>query len=489
MKKEKHNLLRKFLEPSSLRYQLLSRSLLILSGLLLFIGVIQYVLMQQFLYRNKAESLLSQVRTVPYQVWQNTESFPKDNKYVNALLSLRTPDTKFAFMNTNGKLTEMFTNSDEERSPRFPEEIYREVLENGECSFKYKILQDENGNAQLAVLQPVTKFGKVEGVVQVSSPIGSLRQVLVPQLVIFFSASSLALIIGLLTFLPVLRRTLNPLSHIEVTIERINAGNLDERLPVNQGQMEVDRLSNTFNGMLERLEASFRTEQEAKERMRRFIADASHELRTPLTSIHGFLEVLLRGASTNPEQLNKALKSMYGEAERLNKLVQDLLYLAKMDREPIVHMQEGKLDTVVNGMEPQLLVLAGERNVHLSITADVSIKFNSDAIRQVILNLFQNAVQFTDPKKGMIELTLRSCPDGTELTIQDNGIGISPDHIPHLFERFYRIESSRTRKSGGAGLGLAITKSIVDMHGGTIHVQSNLGEGTLFRVWLPTCNE
>lgn len=487
--KEKRNMLRTFFQPHSLRFQLLSRTLFILSGLLLLIGVMQSLLMEQFLYRNKAESLLSQVRAVPYQVWKETGELPKDNVYVNGLLSLRTPDTKFAFIDTQGNMTELFTDKNEERSPHFPENVYRQVLSKGLCDFKYKILQDDYGRDHLVMLQPVYTQDRLQGIVQVSSPVGTLREVLVPQLVIFFSASLLALIIGLLTFLPVLRKTLNPLSHIEVTVERINAGNLNERLPVHQGQMEIDRLSETLNGMLERLESSFRNEQEAKEQMRRFIADASHELRTPLTSIHGFLEVLLRGAAGKPDQLNKALKSMYGEAERLTKLVKDLIFLARIDRAPTIEPQIGMLDTMLHEMEPQLLMLAGERQVSFSVASGVYAAYDTDAMKQVILNLFQNAVQHTDPTTGAIMLALRSDSDRVILSVQDNGTGISPDHLPHLFERFYRIESSRTRKSGGAGLGLAITKSIVDLHDGEISVRSVPGGGAKFSVRLPAVKD
>lgn len=212
---------------------------------------------------------------------------------------------------------------------------------------------------------------------------------LIRQLLTFLFLSLIAMLIGLLGFLPVLKRTLVPLFNIVHTVEQIDAGNLARRFPPHQGQREIDRLAESFNGMLERLEASFEAERETKKQMRRFIADASHELRTPLTSIHGFLEVLLRGAANQPDQLHKALKSMHGESERLNKLVHDLLLLAKLDR------------------------------------------------------------------------------------------------TPHVFNRFYRSDSSRTRKYGGAGLGLSITKSIVDIHRGTISVVSQEGAGCTFNIWLP----
>jgi two-component system OmpR family sensor kinase len=269
------------------------------------------------------------------------------------------------------------------------------------------------------------------------------------------------------------------------TVRRIDAGSLNERFPATQGQVEIDQLAHSFNGMLERLEASFEAEREAKEQMRRFIADASHELRTPLTSIHGFLEVLLRGAANNPEQLHRALKSMYGESERINKLVQDLLLLAKLDRSPTIRLEEGALDAVIRDMEPQLRLLAGERRVTFELEPNVNGRFDTDKMKQLVLNLFHNAVQHTDAAGGRIDILLRNSGDAMELVISDNGHGIPSEHLPHLFERFYRVDTSRVRKSGGAGLGLSISLSIVELHGGTIGVRSEEGRGTMFTVQLP----
>ncbi len=269
------------------------------------------------------------------------------------------------------------------------------------------------------------------------------------------------------------------------TAEQIDAGNLARRFPVRQGQLEIDSLAESFNGMLERLEASFAVERETKEQMRRFIADASHELRTPLTSIHGFLEVLLRGAANQPEQLHKALKSMHGESERLNKLVHDLLLLAKLDRRPHIDLAEGLLDALIRDMEPQLRILAGKRKLVLRLEQDMKCRYNADKMKQVVLNLFHNAVQQTDPERGSIEISLLKKENGVQLSIRDNGPGISQSHLPHVFDRFYRSDSSRTRKYGGSGLGLAITKSIVDAHGGAIQVESREGEGCAFHIWLP----
>jgi two-component system, OmpR family, sensor kinase len=307
-------------------------------------------------------------------------------------------------------------------------------------------------------------------------------------LMIYAGLSVIALLAGFFLYLPALRKTLVPLSNMGESAEIIDAGNLDIRFPINQGQTEIDKLAHSFNGMLERLEISFHNEREAKEQMRRFAADASHELRTPLTSIHGFLEVLLRGAADNKEQLYNSLRSMHGESKRINKLVEDLLLLARMDGAPQLRMTDLLLGEVISEMKPHLLLLADQRKVTFDISYGIHGKYEPNKIKQVILNLFHNAVQHTDAESGTIHLSLHARGNEAILSVQDNGCGISPEHIPHIFDRFYRSDSSRTRKYGGSGLGLSITKSIVEAHHGKISVSSTLGEGTTFRVTLP-CEE
>lgn len=472
--------------PHSLRYQLLSRSLLILFALLILIGIFQYVFMNQFIYRNKAASIQSQIRTIPYQVWLQLSRSQGMDPNDNPLFTLDRPDSTVAFVDMNGHFYDLFDDPSHGAAPRLSQQDYEEAFNPPKGGVSYHIVQDNQGVKDLVVLEPVGTFVNPIGVVQVSTRVGPLQDVLVQQLTIFIFLAICALIAGLLTFLPILRRTLDPLSRMVDTVGRINAGNLDEEFPTSQAQLEIELLSSSFNDMLDRLKVSFEAEREAKEKMRQFVADASHELRTPLTSIHGFLEVLLRGAATNPNQLQNALKSMYGESERLTKLVQDLLFLARLDREPTFVLTEGRLDVVVHDMEPQLRLLAGDRDVVFSVTEPVRANMDSDRMKQVILNLFQNAVQHTDSKDGRIQVSLTHHSNGITLTVQDNGIGIPEEYQAQLFERFYRIDSARSRKHGGAGLGLAITQSIVERHGGTITCHSKFAHGALFRVWLPT---
>lgn len=487
-------------KTNSLRFQLLSRSLLLLAVLLVIIGVFQYIFMREFIYQNEASSIQNQILAVPPDAWEqlvnnspsNTPSNTPSNAPDNAphdghhhSPSLFMPDSTISFIDNQGNffvLSNFLMNDG--TPPRLTEKDYQDVLQANK-RLNYKVLNHTSGGEQLLVLQPIESRGHFIGVIQVSVSTKPLQDMLIRQLITFLSLSFLALIGGMLVYIPVLKKTLVPLSNMVDKVEQIDAGNLAERFPTEQGQMEIDRLSVSFNGMLERLESSFAAEKEAKEQMRRFVADASHELRTPLTSIHGFLEVLLRGAMNQPDKLHKSLKSMYAESERMKKLVQDLLILAKLDRSPNIQLTEGDLVSLIKEMEPQLRLLAGNRQVSLRLASPARCRFDEDKIKQVLLNLFHNAVQHTDPEKGQIEVSVDTTAKSIELAVRDNGSGITEEHLPHVFERFYRSDSSRTRKYGGAGLGLSITKSIVELHGGTIRAESGAGEGTVFCVQLP----
>ena len=499
--------LQSFIVPNSLRFQLLSRSLLLMAVLLGVIGFFQYVFMRGFIYENQASSLQNQIQSIPPPAWEYMASNSPDNtsnirdslvnpndSLPNANVSsenlrqppfLFFPNASIALIDGSGNFSVLPNSTiNTATPPKLTNQEYQDAM-GSNVRITYKIVNQTEGGEQLLVLQPIQTRGPSTELIQVSVSTKPMKTMLIQQLVTFLSLAVLALIGGILVFIPVLRKTLIPLSTMVNTVEQIDAENLAERLPVEQGQLEIDRLAISFNGMLERLESSFQAEKEAKEQMRRFVADASHELRTPLTSIHGFLEVLLRGAMNQPEKLHKSLKNMYAESERMKKLVQDLLLLAKLDRSPNYQLTNGVLDVVIKEMAPQLRLLAGNRKVSLQLTSDLRCRFDEDKMRQVVLNLFHNAVQYTDPEIGYIQLSLDKVSDGVELTMRDNGSGISEEHLPYLFDRFYRSEPSRARKYGGAGLGLAITKSIVELHGGTIRVESVEGKETVFYVGIP----
>lgn len=510
--------LRSLIFPSSLRFQLLSRSLFLLAALLILIGGFQYVIMKDFLYKNQAETMAAQMRGplrdifmkagLPIEHWSppkpigdgadagmnggapGSGGFGGDGSDGRPP-QLFLPDASLAIINSDHHFIDLNAESGAS-APQLSDAEYDTLFAESQPghpgSESYRVLEDKDGKEQLVVFRLVGlpgEQGERSWLVQMGTYTAPLREVMMRQLMTFVGLSLLALAGGLALHLPILRRALKPLNQMVRIVEDTNAGNLSNRFTAASGQSEIDRLGASFNGMLERLEESFEAEREAKEQMRRFVADASHELRTPLTSIHGFLEVLLRGAANRPEQLHTALNSMLGESQRMKKLVEDLLTLAKLDRTPVVQRTEVRLDQVIAEMEPHLRMLAGDRDVQFDLQPGLTAMCDEDNIKQVVLNLFHNAVQHTDPQRGTIAVRLSAHSRQAELEVRDNGPGIAPEHLPHVFERFYRIDASRTRKQGGAGLGLSISQAIVEAHGGTIEVHSEPGQGATFKVTLP----
>ncbi|WP_404460414.1 sensor histidine kinase [Sutcliffiella horikoshii] len=476
------------LSPSSLRYQLLSKMLIILSLILVVIGFFQYIVLKDFLYKNEAEQLRGTIMSVPIGALGEFSNPPGGRErphfflVENISLSLIQEDgTYIDLLENNGLVSPKLSQAELEA-------IKQHIGVRNRAD--YHLLKDENGTEQLVLFRPAlrnpNRFQNGEGtILQMGVSTAPLQQLLWKQWLTFMLLSAFAIAAGIWIYFSVIKKTLGPLSNIVSSVQTINATNMAYRIPQKQGQEEIDLLSESFNDMLQRLELSFGQEREAKEQMRRFIADASHELRTPLTSVHGYLEVLLRGAAQNPNQLSMALGNMYGETKRVIKLVEELLLLAKLDQAPELELQSTNLTELIRDMKPQLSILAEKRTVTFRLVNDVYANVNPDKIKQVILNLFQNAIQHTDAAQGKIDIRLEVKGSSIHFSVEDNGSGMEKDKLPHVFERFYRIDYSRNREYGGAGLGLSITKAIVEAHHGSVDVVSAPGEGAKFSVRLP----
>ncbi|MCC8301535.1 sensor histidine kinase [Bacillus sp. ICE1] len=465
----------------TLRFQLLFRSLAILALLLCFIGGTQYMFMTRTMYENQAISIQSDINSMDQSVWRSIKSLARSETPAHP--NLIYPGVTVAFINQSYKMSVLSEDPNAGAAPSFPKKVYRDALTDT-MALHYQVAHNKAGEEIIVVFQAISVDGRQAGVVQMSTLTQPLNDSLFRQISIFAVLSFAALVIGLFVFLPVIRLTLKPLSRIVRLMGDIHAGSLDKRLPIDKRQAEIESLGISINQMLERIETSFQAEKEAKERIRQFLSDASHELRTPLTSIHGCIEILMRGAAEKPEQKEKALQSMYAESAKANKLIEDLLFLAKIDRVPSFEMKKGALGDVILEMEAQLKLLARNRKLEFFVDQKIEAVFDKDKMKQVILNLFYNAVQHTDEDTGVITVSLQK-DGGIMLMIADNGTGIAPEHVPHLFDRFYRAETSRSRQSGGAGLGLAITKTIIDSHNGTIEVKSEQGKGSVFIIRLP----
>ncbi len=286
------------------------------------------------------------------------------------------------------------------------------------------------------------------------------------------------------------RRSLRPLREIETTAAAIAAGDLSQRVPVAPASTEVGRLGTALNGMLTQIEEAFDARTASEARMRRFVADASHELRTPLAAIRGYAELYRMGALTTDEQVRDTMRRVEGSATRMGSLVEDLLALARLDEGRRGQLGPVDLTVLAADAVSDLRALDPQRPVRLESLRGVSgprtVVGDEPRLRQVLANLVGNAARHT-PAGTPVEVAVGPGDDaGTAvLEVRDHGPGIPPEHAARVFERFYRVDASRTRDSGGSGLGMAIVAAIVTSHGGDVAVRETPGGGTTVRVVLP----
>ncbi len=281
------------------------------------------------------------------------------------------------------------------------------------------------------------------------------------------------------------RRSLAPVMAISERAEHISVESLDQRLPIANPRDELGRLANTFNRLLERLSNSF-TQQ------RQFMADASHELRTPLSAIRTSAAVALQREDRSKNEYRDALTIVEQQSRRLTRIVEDMFFVAAADAgRPALQYTEFYLDELLTETARAAATLAAENNLQLEISPLPEARFRGDEglLRQMIWNVLDNAIKYT-PKTGSVRITMDSTATEYSITVADTGIGIPPDVAPYIFERFYRVDKSRTAltqaASGtGAGLGLPIARRIAEAHQGRLELQHSGPTGSSFAVFLP----
>ncbi len=287
------------------------------------------------------------------------------------------------------------------------------------------------------------------------------------------------LVIAILGGYALVRRALTPVGVITRTAERISSHNLGERLPVPPTDDELQRLSEALNRMITRLNESF-------DYTRRFLADASHELRTPLTVIRGELENAV-GAPGLPAATRDSIGSVLEEVDRLARIVEGLFALSRLDAgEAQTERVRFDLGELAMTTTEQMCLLAEDKGVSLSraISRGVTVEGDRARLKQVVVNLLDNAIKYT-PAGGTVTVAVCVTDGRAWMGVTDNGMGIPADALPHLFERFYRVDKARSREMGGAGLGLSIVKAICDAHDGKVRVESEPDRGSCFSVELP----
>lgn len=361
--------------------------------------------------------------------------------------------------------------------------LIRQTLANDSQGNSYVISHDAHGNRQLVVLLPLVSQHHTVAILQLNTPTATFDEYITTLRFILLIGVIGALSIAIALTFPLVEAALHPLVDMERTTRHIAQGNLSLRLQTPLTDDEIGHLALSFNWMVAQLEAAFK-------RQKQFVADVSHELRTPLTALSGSLEMLLIGADRGDvEASHRLARGMYAEVQRMHRLVEDLLALTRLDERKLI-LREDAVDirTVMEKVCDQAQQLAHGQEIRCEIAADIPpVRADADRLQQVLLNIVDNALKFT-LSEGLVGISAYSKGQTAVIVeIRDNGKGIPPDALPHVFDRFYRADPARSRlpqSVSGNGLGLAIAKELIEAQGGAISISSEQGRGTTVTIRL-----
>jgi two-component system OmpR family sensor kinase len=373
----------------------------------------------------------------------------------------------------------------------------------------------------------VTVGGLVSGTILVGTDVSNVYGTIGTLVRIDLIVSAVVLVALAIVGIAIVRTSLRPLTDIELTAEAIAEGDLSRRVPDRDPRTEVGRLGRSLNAMLAQVEAAFHAREKSEaaarrseERMRQFVADASHELRTPLTAIRGYAEYYRqRGGATgngarhaapastesapagdgrlSEPDVDRIMQRVEQESTRLGVLVEDMLLLARLDQQRPIERRPVDLLTVTADAVQDARMIAPARKIGLTVGRGAAFLVLGDEarLRQVITNLMSNALTHTPDGTPIDVRILAHGPDGRLLVpsvtveVDDHGPGLSKEQAGRAFERFYRVDQARGRKTGGAGLGLAIVAALVEAHGGAVGVDTAPGSGAMFWITLPLAAE
>ena len=324
----------------------------------------------------------------------------------------------------------------------------------------------------------ITENGQLAGYLQVSYNLHSEYRFIKLLFAFMAFADYLGVAFAILTGFLLSKRVLKPIDAVTNTARRISSSDLNRRVEVGLADDELSRLAVTFNEMIERLQVSF-------EKQNRFVSDASHELRTPIAVIKGHADLINQWAKDDPQVLEESVAAIRKEANGMTRLIEQLLFLARGDSGKLApQKQDFSASSLLCETAEESRLIAPNHRFEETAPENLQIHADRKLLKQALRALIDNAVKYTPPK-GIIRLG--ASEDSKEVTIQvtDTGIGIPESEQPKIFDRFYRVDKDRSREKGGSGLGLSIVKWIVDVHKGTITVESERGKGTSVAIHLP----
>jgi two-component system, OmpR family, heavy metal sensor histidine kinase CusS len=446
----------------SIRWRLTIWYSAVLAGVLAVFGISVYLLMKRGLQIRTRESLLIQMTVIEDQLSRSQGGRGLRDRLERQYA--RHPAFDIQITDGNGT-TWMRGDRIRDRGlppPSKPPEAGREVFD------KFSV----GGLSRFRMVSRLSDRFSVPLLVQVATSLQENDKQLAELMTILLLLGPLAVGCTLGGGYLLARQALAPVERMAATADEITATQLDRRLHEPNPDDELGRLAHTLNGMIARLERSF-------EEVRRFTADAAHELRTPLAILRNEAEVALR-IPRESEQYRECLENMLEEIDHLSRLSEALLFLFRADAGLGAHTGDVlSLDQIVRAVADDIRVVAAEQSLELmvDVLSPCHVLGNAEQLRRLLFHLLDNAIKFT-PAGGSIGIRLEGQKGQARVIISDSGIGIAREHLPRIFDRFYRVDSARSRRTGGNGLGLSICKSIAEAHQGSIEVMSQHGNGT-----------
>jgi heavy metal sensor kinase len=465
------------MKAKSLRFRMTMWFAGLLGAALVLFGLTVYFGLQRHLNQEMNESLVRQARTIGDEVLVDVDS--RGPRYaMTEIEESYEPEVNGHFIRVTKQNGTLLYRSPSPRDASFDASRIPEATGADMQGYGPQLVHADGSQLVMQGLVYTTPSGE-RYLVETGAP----YEVIASQL----RSVRLALAFGIPVFLVaavaggliLVRNSLEPIRAITEKAERISSENVGQRLPVANTGDEVERLSLSLNRMIDRL-------QESIEQIARFSADVSHELRTPLTILRGELETMAQQRSRDAESLEMIGNSLE-EIDRLARIVDQLLVISRLDAgQAGMDFHRMDLAELATSTADQMRLLADEKRITIRYSVAPAVYVNGDLLRlkQVLVNLLDNAIKYTGDL-GTVELIVREESGRARLGISDNGIGISPEQVPYVFDRFYRTDTARTRATGGAGLGLSIVKAIAAAHEGRVFVSSREGSGTTVWVDLP----
>ncbi len=423
-----------------------------------------------------AEDTETTIAKIPIEKWKTSvkeveRGFVVNRLYIQIVEFPAGKEENFNMVARSGILAENISQKMiwESLARQFPvQPVYMNVNEESPATHPMRI-----------ILYPVQKEQNKKYLIEVGTSLKKVANTLKNFLNVLMISIPLLLVVSVLGGYFLLTKALQPVKLVVQTAREITTEDLSHRIDSKNRKDEIGELITTFNQMISRLEQSVM-------QLKQFSSDASHDLKTPLTIIRGEIEIALRKNRSSKEYI-KTLTSIQEEARKLEIIIENLLFLSRMDSPAqTLSFKAVPLDEIILNVFEKVDQLANKKGLILLIgeMEPTLIRGEPILLNRLVLNIFDNAIKYT-PARGRVDISLEKTGKNVCLIVKDSGIGIPGESLPHIFDRFYQVDKSRSQRSQGSGLGLSIVKKIADIHGAEVEVKSELNKGTEFRVIFP----